>query len=68
MDKKEEWSTKITSNRRRFLKTISYRISATGIFQIIIWLVSKKWEYNVIALLTDLGQSFWYYIHEWIWN
>lgn len=54
--------------RRRILKTISYRVSASVIAQIACWIIFRNVQINVATLILDLIQMVWYYLHEGFWN
>jgi len=54
--------------KRRLLKTILYRVSASIIAQISSWLIFQKVEVNAGVLLADLIQTAYYYYYEGVWK
>ena len=54
--------------KRRALKTVSYRVTASALAQAFCWVVWGRFEYNLVVLAADLFQMLWYYLHEKIWG
>lgn len=54
--------------RRRLLKAILYRLSATIIVQITSWIICREIRVNVVVALTDIVSTLWYYFFDWVWD
>jgi len=54
--------------KRRLLKTILYRLSATVIVQVTSWIICREIKVNIIVALTDFVSTSWYYFFDWIWE
>jgi len=54
--------------KRRLLKTVLYRVSASIIAQISSWFIFQKVEVNAGVLVADLIQMGYYWFYEGLWN
>jgi uncharacterized membrane protein len=60
--------TQLGVTKRRLMKTIGYRISATVIAQVLCWTLFQRFEVNLGVAIVDTIQAFWYYIYEGFWK
>jgi len=57
------------SKKKSILKTISWRLTATSIATLVIYLFTKSIKLGMAFALVDIViKSFAYYIHERIWT
>jgi uncharacterized membrane protein len=56
-------------SRRRFIKTLIYRVTATVVTQSATWILARNIMINAIVLFSDIVVStLWYYCFETIWK
>ena len=55
-------------SKEKLLKTIGYRLSASGIAQLAGWLLFHRLEVNIGVLIADVVQMVWYWSYESMWD
>lgn len=54
--------------KRRLVKTILYRLSASGLGQFVSWFLFGKIEIILAVMVIDGIQMVWYYVYEGLWK
>jgi uncharacterized membrane protein len=57
-----------TKFKRKLLKTLVYRLTASGLAQSLSWFFFHRVEVNVAVLVVDLMQMGYYFFFESIWS
>lgn len=55
-------------SKRRLIKTIIYRVTATVVTQSLSWLLARNITINTVVLITDVVSTIWYYCYETIYK
>jgi len=54
--------------KKKLLKTILYRFTASSLAQLVSWVFFRKIEVNAVVLSVDLIQMVYYFFFESIWT
>jgi uncharacterized membrane protein len=54
--------------KKKLLKTILYRFTASSLAQLVSWIFFRKIEVNAVVLSVDLIQMVYYFFFESIWT
>ena len=57
-----------TNFQKKLLKTVVYRLTASGLAQLLSWLFFRRIEVNVVVLAVDSIQMAYYFFFESFWN
>lgn len=50
------------------LKALLYRGLTIGITQSILWILFKRIDFNLIALLIEGLRTIWYFLYDFLWR
>ena len=53
---------------KKLLKTVIYRLTASGLAQMLSWIFFRKIEVNIAVLAGDLVQMVYYFFFESFWT
>ena len=54
--------------QKKLLKTIVYRLTASGLAQALSWFMFGRFEVNAAVLVADLIQMMYYFFFESVWG
>lgn len=54
--------------KKKLLKTVLYRFTASSLAQLVSWIFFRKIEINAVVLSVDLIQMAYYFFFESIWT
>ena len=68
LEKKVKFFLQKIRRSKKLKKTITYRISASILAQIVGMILFRSIEVNTGILIADLVQMIWYFYHERLWE
>ena len=68
LEKKVKFFLQKIRRSKKLKKTITYRISASILAQIVGLILFRSIEVNTGILIADLVQMIWYFYHERLWE
>jgi uncharacterized membrane protein len=68
LEKKVKFFLQKIGRSKKLKKTITYRISASILAQVVGVILFRSIEVNTGILIADLVQMIWYFYHERLWE